>query len=247
MIPPMATASRLLLVDDDRALASVLAAAFEEEGLSVLLAHDGKEGLRQFHAEKPDIVVLDVLMPEMDGLEVCRRIRAVSRVPVLLLTSRGEEVDRVTGLDTGADDYVTKPFSTRELCARLRALLRRAELPVSSTQLPAPPNDLVGPTQGSGGRGPLQIDAARFEVRWQQRVVALTRSEFLVLRALAQTPGTVLSRDRLIDVARGEDVVVTERSVDSFVKRIRKKFREADEAFDAIETVVGVGYRLREL
>ncbi len=234
-VPP---GRRLLLVDDDRALATVLRAALEEEGFQIITAHDGREGLRRFTSEQPDLVVLDVLMPEMDGLEVCRRIRAASQVPILLLTSRAEEVDKVSGLDSGADDYVTKPFSTRELCARLRALARRNAKPPE----PATPN-AVGTSAFTAG--PLTIDPARFEVRWKNAPVALTRSEFLVVAALARQPGIVLGRDRLIDVARGEDVVVTDRTVDTYIKRIRQKLRAVDTDFDAIETVIGVGYRYR--
>ena len=175
-------------------------------------------------------------MPELDGLEVCRRIRRGPHraLPVILLTSRSEEVDRVTGLETGADDYVTKPFSTRELIARIRAIARRlseraplAE-PLERTQL-----------------GALAIDRARFEVCWNGHEVRLTRSEFDVLSALASRQGRVLSREQLIDLVRGGDVVITERTVDTFIKRIRKKLREADGTFDEIETLVGVGYRYR--
>lgn len=224
-------------MDDDRALSTVLTAALEEEGFQVLTAHDGREGLRRFTAEQPDLVVLDVLMPEMDGLEVCRRIRASSQVPILLLTSRAEEVDKVSGLDSGADDYVSKPFSTRELCARLRALTRR-------TLSPQPPTpNAIGERPFSAG--PLTVDPSRFEVLWKRAPVTLTRSEFLVLSALARSPGIVLGRERLIDLARGDDVVVTDRTVDTYIKRIRQKVRAVDPDFDAIETVIGVGYRYR--
>ncbi len=233
----MSNERRLLLVDDDRALSTVLTAALEEEGFQVITAYDGRDGLRRFTAEQPDLVVLDVLMPEMDGLEVCRRIRASSQVPILLLTSRAEEVDKVSGLDSGADDYVTKPFSTRELCARLRALTRRTLNPQAST-----PNDIG---DASFTAGSLTIDPARFEVRWKSVPVALTRSEFLVLSALARAAGRVLGRERLIDLARGDDVVVTDRTVDTYIKRIRQKVRAVDPDFDSIETVIGVGYRYR--
>ncbi len=227
------SAPRLLLVDDDRALAAVLALALGEEGFQVTLAHDGRAGLSLFLAQPFDVLVLDVLMPELDGLALCRRVRAVSAVPVVLLTSRAEELDRVTGLETGADDYVVKPFSTRELVARLKGLLRRAA-------------GKVGPAATEVLRaGELEVDAGRFEVRWRGQPVTLTRSEFLVLQALAQRPGQVLGRDRLIDLARGDDVVITERTIDTFIKRIRQKLRAVDDAFDAVETVVGVGYRLR--
>ncbi|MBL9038810.1 MAG: response regulator transcription factor [Archangium sp.] len=227
---------RLLVIDDDAALTSVLVSFLEEEGYSVATAVNGLEGLKRFKAEPPDLVVLDVLMPEMDGLEVCRRIRAQSRVPIILLTSRNDEVDRVTGLETGADDYVTKPFSLRELGARIRAIGRRLEAP--ATLEIAPSSDRVEV-------GALVVDLARFEVQWSGTRVELTRSELLVLAALARRPGFALSRDRLLDLAKGDETVVTERTVDTFIKRIRKKLNAAGRAFDEIETVIGVGYRYR--
>ncbi len=225
----------LLLVDDDAALVGVLASALTEEGFDVVTARDGRAGLAAFAAGRFDLVVLDVLMPELDGLELCRRLRQGSKVPVIFLTSRADEVDRITGLETGADDYVTKPFSTRELVARIRAVLRRTA-PVEATT--AAPSEVLRV-------GLLAIDLGRFEVTWKGAPATLTRSEFLVFAALARTPGFVLSRDRLIDLARGDDVVITERTIDTFIKRIRQKLHAIDPAFDAIETVVGVGYRLR--
>ena len=186
-------------------------------------------------------------MPEMDGLEVCRRIRRKSTVPIMLLSSRGDEVDRVTGLETGADDYVTKPFSTRELVARIRAVERRVAA--------APPRRRRGRRRaGAGGAvggealevGPLRLDPGRFEAKWRGKPIALTRSEFQILGALARHRGTVLAREQLLDLARGDDAVVTDRTVDTFVKRLRKKIRDVDAAFDEIETVFGVGYRYRD-
>ena len=223
----------LLLIDDDRALLSVLSSALEEEGYQVTCAFDGKAGLVQFQRRAFDALIVDVLMPELDGLEVCRRVRATSQVPFIFLTSRSEEVDRVTGLETGADDYLVKPFSTRELIARLRALARRT-LPskqVASTSI---------------AEGSLTIDRDRFEVKWKAHPVVLTRSELEVLAALASAPGMVLSRDRLIDAVHGDDVVITERTIDTFIKRIRQKICAVDETFDGIETVIGVGYRFRQ-
>jgi DNA-binding response OmpR family regulator len=236
---------RVLIVDDDQALATVLAAALTDEGFTVTRAANGVEGLRRIEAEGADLVILDVLMPEMDGLEMCRRVRRKSTLPIVLLSSRGEEVDRVTGLESGADDYVTKPFSTRELIARIRALDRR----LSST---APVED-PGASAGAGllGGGPLEagllrIDPDRFEARWAGQPVALTRSELQILAALARHRGTVLARERLLDLARGDEAVVTDRTVDTFIKRLRKKIRDVDPSFDEIETVLGVGYRYRE-
>ena len=231
---------RLLLVDDDSALCRILAAALTEEGFAVRTAATGLEGQRVFEAEPPDLAILDVLLPEMDGLELCRRLRRRHTTPIILLTSRAEEVDRVTGLDSGADDYLTKPFSTRELCARIRAIGRRLERPPQEARSAATP-----PTDPPLVVGHLQMDRARFSVTFRDRPLTLTRSEFQILHALAQSRGIVLSRDRLLELARGGDVIVTDRTVDTFIRRLRKKLAEADPTFDAIETVFGVGYRYR--
>jgi DNA-binding response OmpR family regulator len=240
---------RILLVDDDAALSGILAPALGDEGFQVATARTGKEGLRRFEADGADLLILDILMPEMDGLEVCRRVRRVSTVPIILLSSRGEEVDRINGLDTGADDYVTKPFSTRELVARIRAIERRLAS-VRGTGTGKVADEGTGALgSGSGGRveaGALVIDAARFAVRWRDRPVTVTKTEFLLLDALARHRGLVLSREQLLDKARGDDATVTERTVDTFIKRLRKKVREVDPAFDEIETVIGIGYRYRE-
>ena len=225
---------RILIVDDDRTLAGVIASALQEEGFELTLAHDGKQGLERFHAGAFDLLLLDVLMPELDGLDLCRRIRKTSQVPIIFLTSRAEEVDRITGLDLGADDFMAKPFSVRELVSRIRAIERRVT-PVTAP----PPAELLR-------AGELAVDLGRFEVRWKERPVTLTRTELLVLAALARQRGFVLSRDRLIDLARGGDAVITERTIDTFIKRIRAKLKCVDEAFDEIETVIGVGYRLRK-
>jgi DNA-binding response OmpR family regulator len=233
---------RVLLVDDDRALSTILAAALADEGFEVATAANGLEGVRSFESAGADLVVLDVLMPELDGLEVCRRLRKKSAVPIILLSSRGEEVDRVTGLETGADDYVTKPFSTRELVARIRALDRRLGAAGAAAPAVAPSALGAEPVEA----GPLRLDPARFEARWRGAPVTLTRSEFQILSALARNRGTVLARERLLDIARGEDAVVTDRTVDTFIKRLRKKIRDVDESFDEIETVFGVGYRYRD-
>ena len=239
----------MLIVDDDQALRTVLATALGDEGFTVSQAGDGAAGLRRFESDGADLVILDILMPEMDGLEVCRRIRRKSTVPIVLLSSRGEEVDRVTGLETGADDYVTKPFSTRELVARIRAVERRvaAVPPPAAVPGPAPAPSLAGALGGEALEvGPLRLDPGRFEAKWRGTAIALTRSEFQILGALARHRGTVLAREQLLDLARGDDAVVTDRTVDTFVKRLRKKIRDVDAAFDEIETVFGVGYRYRD-
>ena len=229
----------------------MLAAALGDEGFTTSTAGNGVEGLRSFETDGADLVVLDILMPEMDGLEVCRRLRRKSAVPVILLSSRGEEVDRVTGLETGADDYVTKPFSTRELVARIRALERRiAAATASATAAAAPAREAPPPASLLGSEvveaGPLRIDAARFHMSWRGQAVTLTRSEFQILAALARHPGVVLARERLLDLARGDDTVVTDRTVDTFIKRLRRKIRDVDPGFDGIETVFGIGYRYRD-
>jgi DNA-binding response OmpR family regulator len=228
--------ARILLIDDDTTLTGILAAALGDEGWTVARARNGVEGLKTFEAEGADLIVLDILMPEMDGLEVCRRLRRKSAVPIILLSSRGEEVDRVTGLETGADDYLTKPFSTRELVARIRAIDRRVS-PV------APPTALADARVEAGS---LVLDPARFAVHWRSKPVTLTRSEFQLLLVLARHRGMVLSRERLLEAARGDDTTVTDRTVDTFVKRLRKKIRDVDPTFDEIETVIGVGYRYKE-
>jgi two-component system response regulator ChvI len=237
----------VLIIDDDHGLRTVLAAALGDEGFAVTQAGDGLAGLRQFEADGADLIILDILMPEMDGLEVCRRVRRKSAVPIVLLSSRGDEVDRVTGLETGADDYVTKPFSTRELVARIRAMERRvAASPAPASAPPAAPTlaSAVGGEVLEVGR--LRLDPGRFEAKWRGKPITLTRSEFQILGALARHRGTVLAREQLLDLARGDDAVVTDRTVDTFVKRLRKKIRDVDEAFDEIETVFGVGYRYRD-
>ncbi len=234
---------RVLLVDDDQALSTILGAALSDEGFLVSTARNGLEGVRVFESDGADLIVLDVLMPELDGLEVCRRLRRKSSVPIILLSSRGEEVDRVTGLETGADDYLTKPFSTRELVARIRALDRRVRAGATGAAPGgAPPSGLGSDPVQVGG---LRLDPARFEASWRGTPVTLTRSEFEILQALARHPGTVLARERLLDLARGDDAVVTDRTVDTFIKRLRKKLRDRDPSFDEIETVFGVGYRYK--
>jgi DNA-binding response OmpR family regulator len=242
-----AVIKRVLIVDDDQGLRTVLATALGDEGFVVSQSGDGLAGLRRFESDGADLIILDILMPEMDGLEVCRRIRRKSAVPIVLLSSRGDEVDRVTGLETGADDYVTKPFSTRELVARIRAIERRLAAAPAAAAVQAAAPSLAGALGGEVVEvGPLRLDPARFEAKWRGKAIVLTRSEFQILGALARHRGTVLARERLLDLARGDEAVVTDRTVDTFVKRLRKKIRDVDAAFDEIETVFGVGYRYRD-
>ena len=226
--------ARILLIDDDPGLLDVLALAFEEAGHEVLTAVDGRAGLQRWEAARPDLVVSDVNMPALDGFSLCRRVRERDpALPLVLLTSRDSEIDEALGLELGADDYVTKPFSTRVLLARVAALLRREAL----RRTPEPPAHVT--------RGHLSVDAERLEVAWRGTTIRTTVTEFRLVEALSHRPGVVLSRAQLLDRIRGDDSVVAERLVDTYVRRLRRKFEELDGAFEEIETVVGAGYRWR--
>jgi DNA-binding response OmpR family regulator len=222
---------KVLLLDDDRGLVDMLSMALEDAGFAVERAHDGKSGWERFAAFAPDLVVLDLLMPEIDGLELCRRIRERHVTPVVMLTSRDDEMDKVLGLEMGADDYVTKPFSTRELIARVRAALRRAAIGVGS------------PEALEVRR--LRLDRSKRDVFVGEARVTLTATEFELLWALASRPGHVFDRDKLMSVLYG-DIVVSERTLDTFVKRVRRKLRAIEPTFDELETVRSVGYRYKE-
>lgn len=229
----------ILVVDDDPHLRDVLVYTLQREGHAVTAAGDGRAALDALlrPAARPfDLVVLDILMPEVDGLEVCRRLRASpgGGVPVVFLSSRDEEIDKVLGLELGGDDYVTKPFSPRELAARVKAVLRRAEL------VARPPAEASAPLRV----GPVTLDLARHEVRCGDASLRLTVTEFGLLAALMERPGVVLSRGQLMERAYAYDNLITERTIDTHVKRVRKKFRDA--GHDPVETVHGVGYKLRE-
>ncbi len=226
---------RILVVDDDPHLRDVVVYTLEREGFEVVTASDGRAALTTFEtAAAFDLVVLDVLMPEMDGLEVCRRLRAVSRTPVVFLSSRDEEVDKIVGLELGGDDYVTKPFSPRELAARVRAVLRRAEIVAAAASKPE-----SGPLRA----GAIALDTARHEVSCGGVPLRLTVTEFGILASLMEQPGRVLTRTQLMERAYAYDNLITERTIDTHVKRIRKKFR--DSGHDPVETVHGLGYKLR--
>ena len=224
----------VLLVDDDGPLLDVLSLAFEDAGYAVLSANDGRRAYDSVGRDAPDLVVSDVNMPGLDGFALCRRLRDEKNdVPLLLLTSRDDEIDEALGLELGADDYLTKPFSTRVLLARARALLRRDERRREGTER-------------SLRAGDLELFAERIEVRYREKPVRVTLTEFRLLEALAKRPGVVQSRDRVLDVARGDGSVVVERIIDTYVRRLRRKLEAIDPAFDAIETVVGAGYRWRD-
>lgn len=227
----MADLGTVLVVEDDHHIADLVDMYLRREGFRVLQATDGETALARASAERPRLVILDVGLPgAMDGLEVCRRLRAASAVPVLMLTARDGEVDRVLGLELGADDYVTKPFSPRELVARVKAILRRTEA------APAPPPAVLR-------AGEVEVDTARREARLSGTVIALTAREFDLLHYLAANPGLVLSRRQLLDGVWGPDWVGDERTVDVHVRQLRKKLGE-DAATFPLATVWGVGYRL---
>ncbi len=229
----------IALVDDDRNILTSVSIALQAEGFTVRIYSDGEAALKAFAENAPDLVVLDIKMPRMDGMEVLRRLREKSQVPVIFLTSKDDELDEALGLAMGADDYIAKPFSLRLLIARIRAILRRTDaraLPQPEEETPA--ERLV--------RGRLDMDPARHKVRWGGEEVVLTVTEFMILEALAQRPGFVKSRDQLMDAAYQDDVYVDDRTIDSHIKRLRRKFRQVDPQFKAIETLYGVGYRFGE-
>lgn len=222
---------RVLLVDDDPHIRELLAFAFTKAGFAVGEAADGEEALAAIAQQAPDLVVLDINMPRMDGLEVCRRLRAQGDLPVLFLSSRDDEFDRVLGIELGGDDYVTKPFSPREVVARATAILRRSA--------PRP----AGPATGAITRGRLRLDPEAWTAHWSEGEIGLTVSEFTILKALALAPGRILSRDQLIDQLHGPGFAITDRTIDSHIRNLRRKFAEAG-GLDVIETRAGVGYRL---
>ncbi|MCS6986627.1 MAG: response regulator transcription factor [Sphingomonadaceae bacterium] len=224
----------IALVDDDRHILTSVSLALQAEGFMTRVYADGEAALRALLDNPPDLAVLDIKMPRLDGIELLKRLREKSDLPVIFLTSKDTEIDEALGLAMGADDYIGKPFSQRLLIERIRAVLRR------SAQRRAPPPD-DGPAPLVRGR--LTMDPARHRVTWDGRDVPLTVTEFLILDALAQRPGYVKSRDALIAVAYADDAYVDDRTIDSHIKRLRKKFRAVDPGFRAIETLYGVGYR----
>jgi two-component system response regulator ChvI len=230
----------IALVDDDRNILTSVSIALQSEGFITRVYTDGAAALKAFGENMPDLGVFDIKMPQMDGMELLRRLREFSAMPVIFLTSKDDELDEALGLAMGADDYISKPFSQRLLLARIRAILRRQELSRTETSSAAETEqELIV-------RGRLRMDPARHKVVWDGKDVTLTVTEFLILQALAQRPGVVKNRNQLLDVAYQEDVYVDDRTIDSHIKRIRRKFRAADPDFDAIETLYGVGYRFEE-
>jgi len=233
--------STIALVDDDRNILTSVSIALQAEGFATRVYSDGETALKAIIDNPPDLAVLDVKMPRMDGMELLRRLRERSDLPVIFLTSKDEELDEALGLAMGADDYIAKPFSQRLLIARIRALLRRTELRGGSVDAGE-----TGEERVEIVRGRLVMDPARHRVAWDGEDVTLTVTEFMILEALAQRPGVVKSRNQLMDVAYQDDIYVDDRTIDSHIKRLRRKFRAVDPEFKAIETLYGVGYRFGE-
>ena len=231
----------LALVDDDRNILTSVSLALEAEGYKVETYTDGASALEGLQVRPPDLAVFDIKMPRMDGMELLRRLRQKSDLPVIFLTSKDEEIDELFGLKMGADDFIRKPFSQRLLIERVRAVLRRG----GAREVSAPRPGAAGEAQVIE-RGDLAMDKERHACTWQGRPVTLTVTEFLILHALAGRPGVVKSRDALMDAAYDDQVYVDDRTIDSHIKRLRKKFKAVDDAFDMIETLYGVGYRYRE-
>ena len=228
----MTERASLLVVDDDPHLREVVTFALTQAGFHVEQAANGREGLAQVKRSVPALIVLDIMMPEMDGLEMCREVRRAHECPIVFLSSRDDEVDRILGLELGGDDYITKPFSPRELVARVKAVLRRAR-PTAAPPVP-PPSPVPG-------RGPPRLDVDLWRAYWDEREVVLTVTEFHLLAALLRAPGKAFTRDELMTRVY-DDVVVSDRTIDSHVRHIRRKF--ADAGGDVIQTVHGLGYRL---
>jgi two-component system response regulator ChvI len=226
----------IALVDDDRNILTSLSIALQAEGFTTRLYSDGQSALRALLENPPDLAVCDIKMPRMDGMEMLQRLREQSALPVIFLTSKTDETDEALGLAIGADDYIAKPFSQRLLIARIKAILRRTDMvrkdAIARDDSPEPLT-----------RGDLVMDTARHSVTWKGKLVSLTVTEFLILEALAQRPGVVKNRNQLMDAAYHEDIYVDDRTIDSHIKRLRRKFREADPEFNAIDTLYGAGYR----
>ena len=223
----------ILIVDDDPHIREVIRFALQKAGFATLEAENGAQALTRFQEANPDLVVLDIVMPELDGTEVCKALRRISTVPIVFLSSRDDEVDRILGLELGGDDYVTKPFSPRELTARVRAILRRGK-----GETPDP----VAASEHRIEHGRLRLDLDRYTAFWQDQEVVLTLTEFGILRTLLGHPGKVFNRDQLMDGSYQDYRVVSDRTIDSHVRRVRAKFKAV--GADPIETLHGIGYRL---
>ena len=229
----------IALVDDDRNILTSVAIALESEGYRVMTYTDGVSALDGLNGSNPDLAILDIKMPRMDGMELLRRLRQKTDVPVIFLTSKDDEIDELFGLKMGADDFIKKPFSQRLLVERVKAVLRRAQPRETTAGKPEDTSKLLE-------RGGLSMDPERHTCTWDGKPVTLTVTEFLILYSLAQRPGVVKSRNALMDAAYDDQVYVDDRTIDSHIKRLRKKFKSADNEFEMIETLYGVGYRFKE-
>ena len=225
---------RLALVDDDQNILTSVSLALESEGYEVDRYTDGEQALQGLSRRPADLAILDIKMPRMTGIELLEKLRAKSSMPVIFLTSKDDELDEALGLGLGADDYITKPFSQRLLLARIQAVLRRA----GASENPSTNADIIR-------QGDLMLDAERHLVQWKDKDVKLTVTEFLLLHSLAARPGHVKNRDQLMDSAYGESVFLDDRTIDSHIKRLRRKFKAVDDSFDQIETLYGIGYRYK--
>jgi two-component system, OmpR family, response regulator ChvI len=230
----------IALVDDDRNILTSVSIAMQSEGFSTRIYSDAETALKALIEKPADLGIFDIKMPRMDGLELLRQLREKSAMPVIFLTSKDEELDEALGLAMGADDYITKPFSQRLLIARVKAILRRASYDAarSDGSVPDEPEPMI--------RGKLTMDPARHHVMWDGNPITLTVTEFLILEALANRPGVVRTRDQLMDAAYQDDVYVDDRTIDSHIKRLRRKFREIDKEFSGIDTLYGAGYRFAD-
>src|SRR4051794_5711608 len=229
----------IALVDDDRNILTSVSIALEAEGYRITTYTDGSSALDGFKSAPPDLAILDIKMPRMDGMETLRRLRQKSDIPVIFLTSKDEEIDELFGLKMGADDFIRKPFSQRLLVERVKAVLRRV----------TPKDPAAAPKETDAkalDRGLLRMDPERHTCTWKNEPVTLTVTEFLILQALATRPGVVKSRNALMDAAYDDQVYVDDRTIDSHIKRLRKKFKVVDDDFEMIETLYGVGYRFKE-
>lgn len=229
---------KITLIDDDQNILTSVSMALEAEGFEVSTFNDGEEGIAGIQKVDPNLVVLDIKMPRMDGMEVLTKLRETSQIPVIFLTSKDDEIDQVLGLRMGADDYITKPFSQRLLIERIRTLLRRQDATNTSTSQ-AENKEVIT-------RGELTLDDTRHLCAWQKKPVNLTVTEYLLVKALAIRPGHVKNRDQLIDFAYGDHIYVDDRTIDSHIKRVRKKFKQIDPDFSHIETLYGIGYKYKE-
>ncbi|MEM7687931.1 MAG: response regulator transcription factor [Pseudomonadota bacterium] len=235
------------LVDDDRNILTTVSIALQAEGFVTRLYSDGETALKALLDNPPDLAVFDIKMPKMDGMELLSRLRQSSALPVIFLTSKDDEEDEEAGLELGADDYIAKPFSQRLLIARIRAILRRSDARERQEDATTPEAATADPSNPILSRGRLFMDPARHYVTWDEKPVSLTVTEFLILEALAARPGVIKSRNQLMDAAYPDDVFVDDRTVDSHIKRMRRKFRVVDTSFAAIDTLYGAGYSYNDV